>query len=108
MAKSLLATLFLLCSSNAAAFSLSMVGGESNAAASDRRSFLSKSVGIVAGGTSILARPQKSLAAPEIITTPSGIKYAVTKQSPDKKPVVPLKGETNDVRIAWILVHPGG
>ena len=104
MAKSVLASiLFLLCSSNAAAFSLSM-SGESKVATSDalasRRNFLSTSVAAaVVGGTSLLSQPQSSFAATakEIITTESGIKYAITKEPNDKKPVAPLKGEFNDM-----------
>mmetsp|Transcript_36215 Transcript_36215/g.87409 ORF Transcript_36215/g.87409 Transcript_36215/m.87409 type:complete len:199 (-) Transcript_36215:280-876(-) len=100
MTKSALSSvLFLLCCPNAAAFSLSM-GSESRAAASDifgsRRSFLSKSVATaVVGGTSIFSQPQPSLAvtAKEIITTPAGVKYAVTQEPTDKKPAAPLKGD---------------
>jgi FKBP-type peptidyl-prolyl cis-trans isomerase len=97
MVKSLATTvLFLLCSSEAAAFSLS-TGSESKAPASSavnsRRSFLSTSVATLVGGTSILSQAQPSFAAPEIITLPSGIKYAVTKQPADKKPTAPYKGD---------------
>ena len=105
MAKSLLAAvLFLLGSAGVASFSFSLsAGGESKAAASgaavdSRRAFLSTSFAAVIGGTSVLSRPQPSHAATakEIITLPSGIKYAVTKEPTDKKPTAPLKGETND------------
>lgn len=100
MAKSLVTiALFLLGSSDVAAFTLSM-GGESKTAASDsvgsRRTFLSTSAAAIVGGTSIiLSQPQPSFAATakEIITTESGIKYAVTKEATAKKPVGPLKGD---------------
>ncbi|KAL7550365.1 hypothetical protein ACHAWF_013604 [Thalassiosira exigua] len=100
MAKSLVASVLLLLSSpGATAFSVTP-GSESRAAVTDasgnRRSFLSTSIATVVGGTSILSQPRPSFAATtakEIITTPSGIKYAVTKQPTDKKPVAPLKGD---------------
>jgi FKBP-type peptidyl-prolyl cis-trans isomerase len=76
----------LLCISSAAAFSVN--GGES-----DRRSFLTNAAAAVAGTIGVVAAPQSSLAGPEIITLPSGIKYAVTQAPSDKKPVVPLKGD---------------
>ena len=99
MAKSLL-TLFLLglSSSDVAAFSLSM-STEPKSTATDalgsRRSFLSTTfASAVVGGSAILSQnPQPSYAAPEILNTPSGIKYAITKESKDKKPIVPLSGE---------------
>eukprot|EP00571_Detonula_confervacea_P015117 CAMPEP_0172309794 /NCGR_PEP_ID=MMETSP1058-20130122/10670_1 /TAXON_ID=83371 /ORGANISM="Detonula confervacea, Strain CCMP 353" /LENGTH=197 /DNA_ID=CAMNT_0013022483 /DNA_START=48 /DNA_END=641 /DNA_ORIENTATION=+ len=99
MTKSLVASaLLLLCSYDVAAFSLSM-GSESKAAATDalgsRRAFLSTSVATVVGGTAILSQAQPSYAATakEIITTPTGIKYAVTKEPTAKKPTAPLKGD---------------
>ena len=99
MAKSLL-TIFLLglSSSDVAAFSLSM-STEPKSTATDalgsRRSFLSTTFATaVVGGSAILSQnPQPSYAAPEILNTPSGIKYAITKESKDKKPIVPLSGE---------------
>jgi len=75
----------LLCISSAASFSVK--GGE------DRRSFLTNTAAAVAGTLGIVASPQSSLAGPEIITLPSGIKYAVTQAPSDKKPAVPLKGD---------------
>ena len=75
----------LLCITYATAFS---VGGESN-----RRSFLTNTAASVAGTVGFTLLPQSALAGPEIITTPSGIKYAVTKAPSDKKPVAPYKGD---------------
>ncbi|KAL3805988.1 hypothetical protein ACHAW5_005165 [Stephanodiscus triporus] len=98
MAKFLSFGLLILCGSNAAAFSLSM-GSQSKAAqfgnVGSRRSFFSTACATVVGGASILSRSEPSYAATakEIITTPSGIKYAVTKEPSDKKPVVPYKGD---------------
>jgi hypothetical protein len=99
MAKFLSFGLLILCGSNVGAFSLSM-GSESKAAqfgnVGSRRSFFSTACATVVGGASILSRSEPSYAATakEIITTPSGIKYAVTKESSDKKPVTPYKGES--------------
>ena len=99
MVKALVSILFLLGSSNVAAFSVP-TGGEKAVASSDalgnRRSFLSTSVATIVGGTAILSQSQPSFAATakEIITTSSGIKYAVTKESPNKKPAAPMQGES--------------
>ena len=100
MVKALVSILFLLGSSNVAAFSVP-TGGEKAVASSDalgnRRSFLSTSVATIVGGTAILSQSQPSFAATakEIITTSSGIKYAVTKESPNKKPAAPMQGESD-------------
>ena len=75
----------LFCISYTSAFS---VGGET-----DRRAFITNTGATVAAAIGIVASPQSSLAGPEIITTPSGIKYAVTKAPSDKKPIAPLKGD---------------
>ena len=85
----------LLCTS-AAAFSVN--GGES-----DRRSFLTKSV--AAAGAIVTVAPQSSLAAPEIITLPNGIKYAVTKEPTEKKPAAPLKGDIVAVDYTGYLAN---
>lgn len=98
MAKFLSLVLLILSGSNAAAFTLSM-RSESKAAqfaeVGCRRSFLSTACATVVGGTFVLSQSQPSYAATakEIITAPSGIKYAVTKETSDKKPVTPYKGE---------------
>mmetsp|Transcript_33770 Transcript_33770/g.71990 ORF Transcript_33770/g.71990 Transcript_33770/m.71990 type:complete len:200 (-) Transcript_33770:333-932(-) len=113
MVKSLIsATLLLVCSSSAAAFSLSCSG---NSAASDcavgsRRGFLSSSFATIVGGASIaglVAQPQQSNAvtAKEIITTPSGIKYAVTKEAGKGKAVAPLSGDIVAVDYTGYLVN---
>ncbi|KAL7497260.1 hypothetical protein ACHAWT_005903 [Skeletonema menzelii] len=86
----------LLCTS-AAAFSVN--GGES-----DRRSFLTKSVAIPAAAI-VIAAPQSSLAAPEIITLPNGIKYAVTKEPTEKKPAAPIKGDIVGVEYTGYLAN---
>ena len=110
MAKFLSVVFLILFGSNAAAFSLSM-GIVSKAAQSGnvdcRRSFLSTACATVVGGTSVLSQSQPSYAATakEIITTPSGIKYAVIKEPSDKKPVTPYKGETIH-RSNLTCVHP--
>lgn len=96
MMKSLALCLLAICSgSDVAAFSLSM-GSESNVGKSDigsRRSFLSSASAIVGGAAILSQQPQLSYAAPEILNTASGIKYAITKETKNKKPYVPLKGE---------------
>mmetsp|Transcript_10983 Transcript_10983/g.20122 ORF Transcript_10983/g.20122 Transcript_10983/m.20122 type:complete len:200 (-) Transcript_10983:317-916(-) len=113
MVKSIVSTaIFLLCSSGATAFSLS---GSEKAAVSDstlgsRRGFLSTSVATIVGGTSIaalVAQPQPSYAATakEIITTESGIKYAVTKEPTNKKPIAPLKGDIVAISTTGYLVN---
>lgn len=111
MTKSLVALAFLvLCSPEAAAFSLQTSGGSKAAAsdvAGDRRSFLSSSVATLVGGTAILTSPQSSNAvtAKEIITTPSGIKYAVTKEPTSNKPVAPLSGDIVAVEYTGYLAN---
>merc|ERR1719343_1137970 len=100
MARSPVASfLFLLCSSNVAAFSLTACGKSvaADSTAGSRRKFLTTSVATIVGGTPVaglVSQPQPSYAATarEIITTPSGIKYAVTKE-PSKGAVAPLKGD---------------
>jgi len=91
--------LFVLCSAGAAAFSLS--GSEkvinSDGAIGSRRVFLSTSIATVVGGTliaGIVSHPQPSYAATakEIITTTSGIKYAITKEPANKNPAAPVNG----------------
>ena len=98
MSKFLSFVLFLLFSSDVVAFSLSMSESAQSGAVgvSNRRSFLSTSIATVVGGTSVLMQPQISRAATakEIITTKSGIKYAITKEATDKKPTAPYKGES--------------
>jgi hypothetical protein len=97
MSKFLSFVLFLLFSSDVVAFSLSMSEYAPSGAvgASNRRSFLS-SIATVVGGTSVLMQPQicRAAIAKEIITTKSGIKYAITKEATDKKPTAPYKGES--------------
>ena len=96
MMKSLALCLLAICSgSDVAAFSLSM-GSESNVGKPDigsRRSFLSSASAIVGGAAILSQQPQLSYAAPEILNTASGIKYAITKETKNKKPSVPLKGK---------------
>ena len=94
--KSFLSSVTLLLSlSSTAAFSVN--GGES-----DRRSFLTK---VIPAAAVAVAAPQSSLAGPEIITLPSGIKYAVTKQPSDKKQIVPLKGDIVAVDYTGYLTN---
>ena len=94
MMKSLALCLLAICSgSDVAAFSLSM-GSESNESdIGSRRSFLSSTSAIVGGAAILSQQPQLSYAAPEILNTASGIKYAITKETKNKKPSVPLKGK---------------
>jgi hypothetical protein len=117
MTRFLLAVLLILGGSNAAAFSLSMMGNSGGESLSlfdqfgSRRSFAASSCTTIAGVTSILtSRTQPSNAAAaaatvkEIITTPTGIKYAITKEPADsKKAVVPYKGERPFSRNAYFL-----
>jgi hypothetical protein len=97
MSKFLSFVLFLLFSSDVVAFSLSMSESAQSGAVgvSNRRSFLSTSIATVVGGTSVLMQPQicRAAIAKEIITTKSGIKYAITKEATDKKPTAPYKGD---------------
>ena len=55
---------------------------------SNRRAFLSRTVATAAAAVVPLvvssARPEEALAAPEIFTTDSGIKYAITKETKSK------------------------
>jgi FKBP-type peptidyl-prolyl cis-trans isomerase len=89
----------LFCISYTSAFS---VGGETT----DRRAFFTNTGATVAAAIgSIVASPQSSLAGPEIITTTSGIKYAVTKAPSDKKPVAPLKGDIVAIDYTGYLVN---
>ena len=53
-------------------------------AASSRRAFLTKSVGAGAAFVAAATAQQPAFAAPEVFTTPSGIKYAVLKQPKQK------------------------
>lgn len=105
MSKFLSFVLFLLFSSDVVAFSLSMSESAQSGAVgvSNRRSFLSTSIATVVGGTSVLMQPQISRAATakEIITTKSGIKYAITKEATDKKPTAPYKGESKSALRSW-------
>mmetsp|Transcript_34325 Transcript_34325/g.82103 ORF Transcript_34325/g.82103 Transcript_34325/m.82103 type:complete len:205 (+) Transcript_34325:31-645(+) len=68
-------------------------GGGGDCAASSRRKFLAKSAALTGGVGSFVASPQIAHSAPEIITLPSGIKYATTKEPSEKKPVVPYQGD---------------
>mmetsp|Transcript_38 Transcript_38/g.51 ORF Transcript_38/g.51 Transcript_38/m.51 type:complete len:186 (+) Transcript_38:60-617(+) len=89
----------LFCVSSTAAFSVN--GGES-----DRRSFLTKTVAsVIPAAAVVIAAPQSSLAGPEIITLPSGIKYAVTKEPTDKKPVAPQKGDIVGIDYTGYLAN---
>ena len=88
----------LLSVTSTTAFSIN--GGES-----DRRSFLSKIVAVPAAAGVVIASPQSSLAGPEIVTLPSGIKYAVTKEPSDKKPVVPMKGDIVGIDYTGYLAN---
>lgn len=106
--KSLALCILAICSgSDVAAFSLSM-GSESNVGKSDigsRRSFLSSASAIVGGAAILLQQPQLSYAAPEILNTASGIKYAITKETKNKKPYVPLKGDIVGIEYTGYLAN---
>lgn len=113
MLKPLVSTvLLLLYGSGAAAFSLS--GGEkavvSDSALGSRRGFLSTSFAAVVGGTAIsglVSHPQPSYAATakEIITAPSGIKYAVTQEPTNKKPTAPQQGDIVGIDYTGYLAN---
>lgn len=89
----------------ASAFSMSMtapkndIGNNNNN--NSRRAFLTKAASTTAaaiiGGTTTsttILPSNVANAAPEIMNTPSGLKYAVTRQPPDpKKATVPQKGD---------------
>lgn len=75
---------------------------------SSRRSFLSTTAASVTAASLIgAAQPQPSMAvsAKEIITTPSGIKYAVTKEPTDKKLVAPLSGDIVAIEYTGYLAN---
>jgi hypothetical protein len=92
--------LFVLYSAGAAAFSLSASEKiiHSDSSVGSRRAFLSTSFATVVGGTSIAElashpQPAHAVTAKEIITTTSGIKYAITKEPANKNPAFPRNGE---------------
>lgn len=92
--------LFVLCSAGAAAFSLFPPSENIYLVRKlrSRRVFLSKSFATVVGGTSIAGlvshpKPTYAVTAKEIISTTSGIKYAITKEPTNKNPAAPLKGD---------------
>ncbi|KAL3804719.1 hypothetical protein HJC23_008534 [Cyclotella cryptica] len=91
-------------------FSLSMdVGSFPNLnVASDRRAFISSSAAALAGvSIARIAQPMPSYAVStkEIFNTPSGIKYAILKESADKKPVAPYKGDIVAVEYTGYLAN---
>lgn len=92
--------LFVLYSAGAAAFSLSASEKiiHSDSSVGSRRAFLSTSFATVVGGTSIAElashpQPAHAVTAKEIITTTSGIKYAITKEPANKNPAFPRNGD---------------
>mmetsp|Transcript_17241 Transcript_17241/g.36164 ORF Transcript_17241/g.36164 Transcript_17241/m.36164 type:complete len:146 (-) Transcript_17241:623-1060(-) len=91
------------------AFSMSMRGPRpSDSDLNSRRSFLSTTAAsVTVASLAVAAQPQPSIAATakEIITSPSGIKYAVTKQPTDKKPVAPLKGDIVAIEYTGYLTN---
>ena len=119
MAKSILSPVLLFLYSSilssrngAAAFSICMNGDSRNSIANNqpccRRSFFSTSFASVAGasiGLTAQRRPSYAATAKEIITTPSGIKYAVLKEPSEKKTIVPLKGDIVAIEYTGYLVN---
>ena len=71
-----------------------------------RRVFVSNVALTVVGGTAV-ARPGPAHAATtkEIITTTSGIKYAVTKEPASKNPAAPLQGELSWLIRSWPIYN---
>jgi FKBP-type peptidyl-prolyl cis-trans isomerase len=67
-----------------------------------RRNFLQKSAAV---GVAALGLPVSSvLAAPDIYNTPSGLKYAITRQPPDlKKATIPAKGDVVAIEYTGYL-----
>jgi FKBP-type peptidyl-prolyl cis-trans isomerase len=86
--RSFIAFLILVVASyETQAFSLSMRQSGVPSTSSSRREFFTKAAGAgaaVVGAAVLGSSPQPALAAPEIFNTPSGIKYAVLKESKQK------------------------
>lgn len=104
----LLAAASTLCMQNGVeGFSISMSSPAADVANS-RRAFLS-SAGAALAGASVagiaLPSPSNAATAREILNTPSGIKYAVLKESADKKPVAPYKGDIVAVEYTGYLAN---
>ncbi len=114
MVKSVVTAIILAFSSlhvnhGAFAFTMSTRGPRAiDSNLSSRRSFLSTTAASVTAASLIgAAQPQPSMAvsAKEIITTPSGIKYAVTKEPTDKKLVAPLSGDIVAIEYTGYLAN---
>ena len=94
--------LVLLCLGGyASGFSMSMTQEGSPS----RRNFLQKSVATAAAVVGVSSLPVMPVnAAPEIFTTPSGLKYAILKQPADlKKATVPAKGDVVAIEYTGYL-----
>lgn len=77
-------------------------------AANSRRAFISSSAAALAGASiAKIAQPMPSYAAStkEIFNTPSGIKYAILKDTADKKPASPYKGDIVAVEYTGYLAN---
>jgi len=73
----------------------------------NRRSFLSSAAAVGAAfGVSAVVQPEAALAGPQIVTTNTGIKYAVTKElQKGSKAIVPQKGDFVVVEYTGYLAN---
>jgi FKBP-type peptidyl-prolyl cis-trans isomerase len=70
-----------------------------------RRNFLHQTVAVATTGAVVALLPVSSvLAAPDIFNTPSGLKYAITRQPADlKKAIIPSKGDVVAIEYTGYL-----
>ena len=102
----LISAFLVLClGTNASGFSMSMSSQLRETPAPSRRNFLQTSVTTAAAVAGVSVLPvMPAVAAPEIISTPSGLKYAVLKQPNDpKKAPIPMKGEVVAIEYTGYL-----
>jgi FKBP-type peptidyl-prolyl cis-trans isomerase len=92
----------ILCD-GANGFTLSMSTGSLDTASS-RRAFISSSTAAL-GAIGIAQSPANAAATKEILNLPSGIKYAVLKESSASKLITPLKGDIVAVEYTGYLAN---
>ena len=88
-------------------FSLSMTTGRNAVdTANSRRAFISSSAAAIGAiGIATQPNPSNAAATKEILNLPSGIKYAVLKESPANKPTTPYKGDIVAVEYTGYLAN---
>eukprot|EP00565_Helicotheca_tamesis_P009628 CAMPEP_0185728666 /NCGR_PEP_ID=MMETSP1171-20130828/4021_1 /TAXON_ID=374046 /ORGANISM="Helicotheca tamensis, Strain CCMP826" /LENGTH=188 /DNA_ID=CAMNT_0028397395 /DNA_START=78 /DNA_END=644 /DNA_ORIENTATION=+ len=84
----------------------SMMSMKSNDVSQNRRSFMSSAAASAFGIASVgVVKPMEgAVAGPQIVTAPSGIKYAVTKEVGGKA-VLPLKGDIVAIEYTGYLAN---